>query len=52
LLLFDSDTVLLKNIDFINPSYITVADLEKKDDPCARSPSGKYLSETRFLPFI
>ena len=52
LLLFDSDTLLLKNIDFINPSYITVADLEKKDDPCTRSPSGKYLSETRFLPFI
>lgn len=52
MLLFDSDTILLKQIDFINPAYVTIADLEKKGDPCSRAPCGKYLSETRFLPFI
>lgn len=52
MLLFDSDTLLLKQIDFINSAYVTIADLEKKGDPCSRTPSGKYLSETRFVPFI
>ena len=52
MLLFDSDTILLKQIDFINPAYVTIADLEKKGDTCSRAPRGKYLSETRFLPFI
>lgn len=52
LLLFDSDTILLRDIDFISNDYITVADIEEygKNDP--RMNNKKYLSKTRFMPFI
>lgn len=44
MLLFDSDTVLNSPIDFINPAYVTIADLEVKNSKDPRSPHGIYLS--------
>ena len=52
LLIFDSDTLLLKPIDFIDHKYITVADLEIKNKKNPRNGGKIYRSETRFLPFI
>ena len=52
MLLFDSDTILKHAIDFINPAYITIADLEIKYSKDSRCKNGIYTSQTRFIPFI
>ena len=52
LLIFDSDTLLLKSIDFIDSKYAVIADLEKKNERDSRIHGNVYTSETRFLPFI
>lgn len=50
LILFDSDTILLKAIDFIDTQYASIADLEE-NGKIGRN--GKlYSSFTRFMPFI
>lgn len=52
MLLFDSDTILKSAIDFINPSYVTIADLEIKRSKDPRMQNKIYTSQTRFMPFI
>jgi len=50
MLLFDSDTLLLKDIDFIDNTYASIADMEKQG---GMGRNGKpYTSFTRLLPFI
>lgn len=50
MLLFDSDTILLQDIDFIDTKYASIADLEE-NGKIGRN--GKtYSSFTRMLPFI
>ena len=50
LLLFDSDTILHKDIDFIDMQYASIADLEENGK---NGRNGKlYTSFTRFMPFI
>lgn len=51
MLLFDSDTILKKDIDFVNDNVITCADLEEYG-MINRTGKKKYTSRTRFLPFI
>lgn len=43
MLLFDSDTILLRDIDFINDSYITAATIEQYK---------KFNFQTRLVPYI
>lgn len=52
LLLFDSDTELLKDIDFISNNYITVSDIEYNNKIDSRMNNKIYTSKTRFMPFI
>lgn len=52
MLLFDSDIILNKDIDFIDEQYITIADIEEHGKPNSRQNNIKYIGKTRFLPFI
>lgn len=52
LIIIDSDAVLLKDIDFINNNYITVADIQLHDKPIGDNNPKPYWSYSRFIPFI
>lgn len=51
ILLLDSDTILLRDIDFIDDNYITISD-RKEFDYKYTNKSGARLYKRRFLPFI
>lgn len=51
ILLFDSDTILLRDVDFINDMFITVASIEYQNVENERL-SKEYPGKTRFCPFI
>lgn len=52
LILIDSDATLIKDIDFIDNQFITVADIQLHDFPIGNNKNNKYWSYSRFIPFI
>lgn len=51
MMLFDSDIILKKSIDFIDTDFLTIADIEMNGH-LDRHNEKTYIGNTRFLPFI
>ena len=51
MMLFDSDIILKKSIDFIDTDFLTIADIEMNGH-LDRNNEKTYMGNTRFLPFI
>ena len=51
MMLFDSDIILKKSIDFIDTDFLTIADIEMNGH-LDRNNEKIYMGNTRFLPFI